>query len=209
MANITRRQDMGNMTRSDRTDWADPWERMRELLRWDPFSETMRSLNGNVVAPAFDVRETPDSFIIEADLPGFEDNDVDITLSGNRLTVSGRREHRNEDKRDSYYYSERSYGSFSRSFVLPEGTATDMIDAELKNGVLMIKVPKAAQSQRKIQLSKIGAAHQLERQQPQGATGEGGKQQRSGEQQQPVEPQRSGEQQQGATQAQPPANDPR
>ena len=205
MANITSRQDMGNMTRSDRTDWSDPWERMRELLRWDPFAETARSLS--VVAPAFDLRETQDSFIIEADLPGFEDDDVDITLSGNRLTVSGRREHRNEDKRDSYYYAERSYGSFSRSFTLPEGTATDMIDAEMKNGVLMIKVPKAAQAQRKIRLSKIGAGHQLERQQPQSAMGEGAKQQRSGEQQRPVEPQRSGEQQQGAMQAQPSAND--
>ena len=103
MANITRRQDMENMAMSNRTDWSDPWERMRELLRWDPFNATMRSLStSNVVAPAFDVRETPDSFMIEADLPGFEDKDVDITLSGNRLTVSGRREHHNEGERDSH-----------------------------------------------------------------------------------------------------------
>jgi HSP20 family protein len=205
MADITRREDMGTMTTSDRAGWSDPWERMRELLRWDPFHEMTRSPStGNVVAPAFDVRETQDAFVIEADLPGFEDKDVEITLSANRLTVRGRREHRNEDKRDSYYYSERSYGSFSRSFVLPEGAATDMIDAEMKSGVLMIKIPKAAQSQpRRIPVSKIGG-HELVRQQSQRATGVAGGQ-RSDDQQTSGEPQRPGEQQRG--QAQSAAND--
>ena len=183
MANITRRNEL---SRNERNDWNDPWDRMRELLRWDPFNETSRGRGGSneMMAPAFDVRETEDAYLIEADLPGFDENDVDVSLSGNRLTVSGKRENKSENKRESYYYSERSYGSFSRSFVLPEGTDSERIEADMKNGVLTLQVPKAAATQpRKIQLSRKSAAPQ-----PQ-----------SGERAQ------SEEQQQGATQAQRPA----
>ncbi len=183
MANITRRNEL---SRNERNDWNDPWERMRELLRWDPFNEMGRGRSGSneMIAPAFDVRETEDAYLIEADLPGFDEDDVDVSVSGNRLTVSGKRENKSESKRESYYYSERSYGSFSRSFVLPDGTDSERIEADMKNGVLTLQVPKAAATQpRKIQLSKKGAG-----QQPQ-----------SGEREQ------TEEQQQGATQAQPPA----
>jgi HSP20 family protein len=181
MANITRRNEL---SRNERNDWNDPWERMRELMRWDPFSEMGRGRSGSneMIAPAFDVRETEDAYLIEADLPGFDEDDVDVSVSGNRLTVSGKRENKSENKRESYYYSERSYGSFSRSFVLPDGTDSERIEADMKNGVLTLQVPKAAATQpRKIQLSKKGTENQ-----PQ-----------SGEQ--------TEEQQQGATQAQPPA----
>jgi HSP20 family protein len=183
MANITRRNEL---SRNERNDWNDPWERMRELMRWDPFSEMGRGRGSSneMIAPAFDVRETEDAYLIEADLPGFEEDDVDVSVSGNRLTVSGKRENKTESKRESYYYSERSYGSFSRSFVLPDGTDSERIQADMKNGVLTLQVPKAAATQpRKIQLSKRDAANE-----PQ-----------SGQREQ------TEEQQQGATQAQPPA----
>jgi HSP20 family protein len=180
MANITRRNEL---SRNERNDWNDPWERMRDLLRWDPFNEMTRGRGSNdMMAPAFDVRETEDAYLIEADLPGFDEQDVDVSVAGNRLTVSGKRENKTENKRESYYYSERSYGSFSRSFVLPEGTDSERIEADMKNGVLTPQVPKAAATQpRKIQLSKKGAENR-----PQ-----------SGE--------KTDEQQQGATQPQPPA----
>ena len=180
MANITRRNEL---SRNERNDWNDPWERMRELLRWDPFNEMTRDRGPNqMMAPAFDVRETEDAYLIEADLPGFDEQDVDVSVSGNRLTVSGKRENKSENKRESYYYSERSYGSFSRSFVLPDGTDSDRIEADMKNGVLTLQVPKAAATQpRKIQLSKKGAKDR------------------------PQSHEQTEEQQQGATQAQPPA----
>lgn len=82
-------------------------------------------------APKFDVRESADSYVFTADLPGIKEDDLDISVTGNRLTVSGRREEEKNQEDDRYYAIERSYGSFSRSFTLPEGYDLDNIDAEL------------------------------------------------------------------------------
>jgi HSP20 family protein len=123
----------------------EPFRLMRDLLRWDPFQE-MRPLWSRELeayAPAFDVKETRDSFLLKADLPGVKEQDLEVTCAGSRLTISGKRESEKEEKDDTYYTYERSYGSFTRSFTLPDQTDPSHIKAELKDGELTIVVPKA------------------------------------------------------------------
>lgn len=89
---------------------------------------------------------------------GVRDEDLEISLTGNRLTVSGKREeeHRQEDER--YYAYERSYGSFSRSFTLPEGGDVEHAQADMSNGVLTVTIPKKPEVQPKtIEVNKLQA----------------------------------------------------
>jgi HSP20 family protein len=123
----------------------EPMRMFRELLKWDPFTQMAPLWSGNEAAefmPAFEVKETKEGFVFKADLPGVKESDLHVGLSNNRLSVTGKREQEKSEKSDTYYTYERSYGSFSRSFTLPEGVDADHIKAELKQGVLTIEVPK-------------------------------------------------------------------
>jgi len=123
----------------------DPWRGMRSLLSWDPFREmSLPSLAEASVptSPAFDVKETKDAYEFKADVPGIQDKDLEVSVTGSRLTVSGKREAEKESRGDRYYTYERSYGSFTRSFVLPDGADTDKVNAAMEKGVLSILVPK-------------------------------------------------------------------
>src|SRR5215472_5448982 len=117
----------------------DPLDMMQELMRWDPFREMSRRLGRDDLTgfvPTFDVKETKEAYIFKADLPGVKEGDVELSMTSNRLTISGQRQEEKKDEGDQYYAYERSYGSFSRSFTLPEGVDVDQIRAELKDGVL-------------------------------------------------------------------------
>jgi HSP20 family protein len=122
----------------------DPFRTMRELMRWEPFSSlsTFPTKSGASFAPDFEVKETKESFVFTADMPGVADKDLQVQLSDNRLSVSGKRESEKTEQNETYYATERSYGSFTRSFVLPEGIDADKAQAQLKNGVLSIAIPK-------------------------------------------------------------------
>ena len=157
MANLIRRNEGATPERLPR-EW-EPFRLMRELIGWDPFAEMMpsfgRELNGFV--PRFEVKESKDAYLFKADLPGVEDKDLELTLTGNRLTVSGKREAEVRDEKDTWYAYERSYGTFTRSFTLPDGADIDHAEADLKNGVLTVSVPKRPESQpRKISLKGFG-----------------------------------------------------
>jgi HSP20 family protein len=137
----------------------EPFRLMREFLGWDPFAEMLPSVTGEatVFTPRFEVKETKDAYVFHADMPGIEEKDIDISLTGNRLTVSGKREAEQRQESDTYYAYERSYGSFARAFTLPEGIDIDHADAELKNGVLTISIAKKPEHQpRKITLKTLG-----------------------------------------------------
>jgi HSP20 family protein len=161
MANIVRRrgEDRGEMAAprgSGVAGW-DPFRTMQELLRWDPFGERdlLRAGGPGIFGfvPAFDVKETEDSYVLRGDMPGLREEDVEIALTGNTLAIRGRREEEKRDERDRYHAVERMSGEFSRSFVLPEGTDPDGVSADLKNGVLTITVPKRPDVQpRRIEL---------------------------------------------------------
>jgi HSP20 family protein len=130
----------------------DPFEMMQDLMRWDPFRELSRGVagGGEVTGfiPSFEVKETKDSYVFKADLPGVKEENLDISLTGNRLTISGQRqEEKKKDESDRHYIHERSFGSFSRSFTLPEGIDVDHVQAELKDGVLNVVVPKKPEVQ--------------------------------------------------------------
>jgi len=152
MSNVMiRKQGEDRPTRAEGI--ADPWRAMRSLLSWDPFREMATfpifDERAVVFSPAFDVKETKDSYSFKADLPGIQEKDVDVTMTGNRLTVTGKREQEKEDKSDRYYAYERTYGSFTRSFTLPDGADVEKLRATLEQGVLTITVPKKAEVQPK------------------------------------------------------------
>lgn len=124
----------------------EPLRLMREMFGWDPFRELRPILSAAVpaFAPAFEVKENKDSFVFKADLPGVKESDLDVTIAGNRLTLAGKREAEKEEKEETYYAYERSYGSFSRTFTLPDQVDTAHVKAELKGGELTVVVPKTA-----------------------------------------------------------------
>jgi len=134
----------------------DPFQMMREMMA-DPFRMLQR-MGGDVAwNPGFDVRETNDAIVFKADMPGMRIEDLDISLDGNQLVVSGSREQEDEQGGGKFYTYERSYGSFTRSFTMPETVDLDQIHSELKDGVLTLIAPKkpgTAPERRKIQIGK-------------------------------------------------------
>jgi HSP20 family protein len=140
MANLIRRNEGGIPERSRSVD---PFEMMRELMQWDPFRELgVVGSRGLTFVPSFEVKETKEGYVFKADLPGVKEKDLDISLTGNRLTVSGRREEENKEEEERYFTYERSYGTFSRSFTLPEGVDPEGVQAELKDGELTLSIAK-------------------------------------------------------------------
>ncbi len=143
MAELVRRSELDpSLTRWDPLLW-DPFEMMRDLSTWDPFQRMLAPWSGrDRFVPSFEVRETPDSYLFKADLPGVKEEDLDISVTGNRLTITGKRQEEERQEGETYYAVERSYGSFSRTFTLPEGCDLDHVKAELNQGVLTLVVPK-------------------------------------------------------------------
>jgi len=97
--------------------------------------------------PAVDVAETNDGFVIRADLPGVDANDVEITMDKGVLAIQGSRETRSETEVDGYKRTERATGRFFRRFALPDTTDSEAIAANAKDGVLEIRIPKKPQVQ--------------------------------------------------------------
>ena len=110
-------------------------------------------------APTIDVVAENGDLVIKTELPGVKQEDVDITLQDNVLTVSGQRKAEQEEERGGYYVRERRYGSFSRSLTVPEGVDESKIHARYENGVLEVTVEGAAQVQepKRIQIEGAGS----------------------------------------------------
>jgi len=119
------------------------------LTRFDPFAELnrfqremSRGYDGNVWKPAVDIFEDKEAIQVRAELPGVKTEDVKIDVENNILTLHGERKLENEEKKDSYHRVERFYGSFTRQFMLPRTVDSEHIDAQLKDGVLTVRLPK-------------------------------------------------------------------
>jgi HSP20 family protein len=128
------------------------WEPSRwftRMMGFDPFREMTPFFPEERMTfdPAFEVKETKDCYLFKADVPGIKEADLDISLTGNRLTITGKREAEKENKGDTFYMYERSYGSFARSFTLPEGVNTAAMHADLREGVLSVILPKKPEAQ--------------------------------------------------------------
>jgi len=99
--------------------------------------------------PTIDISETKDDFIVKAELPGIEAKDVNVSLTGNLLTIKGEKKKETDEKDEHHHYVERYYGSFQRSFQLPANVKPEKIDASFDKGVLKITLPKTAEAKKK------------------------------------------------------------
>ena len=93
-------------------------------------------------SPAVDVKETDNSFILSADIPGLTKKDIKVKVANEKLSIIGERSYEMDQENDNYHYRERRFGSFDRSFNLPETVDEDKISASFKNGILSIQLPK-------------------------------------------------------------------
>jgi HSP20 family protein len=135
----------------------DPLRVMRQMMRWDPFETLAPQIFGErqtMFSPAFDVAETDDAYLFMADVPGLRDQDIDISVTGSRISINGRREQDQRQEGQNFFHAERSYGQFTRTFTLPDGCRMDDVQANLDNGVLTVTVPKTPEVQaRKVQVT--------------------------------------------------------
>jgi HSP20 family protein len=119
----------------DNNSWMTPWS--------EQFGERF-----NDFSPRVNVTEREKELEITAELPGMSEEDIDISLSRDTLTIKGEKKQESEDKGDNYYRMERSYGKFSRTISLPANVVDrDNVDASFKNGVLTITLPKLEEAQ--------------------------------------------------------------
>jgi HSP20 family protein len=139
------------------------------IIRWDPFRDLVslrekmnrlfedavtargeeRDMIASIWTPSVDIYETENAIIMNAEVPGIDEKDIDIKIEDNTLTVSGERKFEKETKEENYHRIERSYGSFYRSFTIPRNVDQDKIKAEHDNGVLKITLPKKLESKPK------------------------------------------------------------
>jgi HSP20 family protein len=142
---------------------------MNPLTKWNPFRELediqsrlsslfgrtpMRSLGEEAMTvsewtPLVDIAEDEKEYLIKAELPEVKKEDVKVTVENGVLTITGERKFEKEEKNKKYHRVERAYGSFMRSFTLPEGAAGDKISAEFKDGVLKVHLAKSAEAKPK------------------------------------------------------------
>jgi HSP20 family protein len=144
------------------------------LIRWEPARE-LRLLNSLFDTqtfphtatrrwiPAVDVVESDSHLVLRADLPGLSEDDINIELDDNVLTISGERKFAHEERRGGYYRVERSSGSFRRSMRLPEGVDPEAITANFDRGVLELTIPKPEQAKpHKVQIKVGTEPHEIE-----------------------------------------------
>jgi len=115
---------------------------------WSRFDRPFEEIGG-FSAPgmaASDVVETDGSVEVSVELPGLDEKDVEVTLSGDTLTIKGEKKVERQDEKKGFYLSERSYGSVFRAIPLPSGVDTDKAEAKFKNGVLTVTLPKSAEA---------------------------------------------------------------
>lgn len=139
------------------------------LIRWQPFSDMVtlrqamdRLFDDSFVRPArftglfgegaetpVDMYQTDEEVVVKATVPGVKPEQVDVTITGDTLTIKGETKTEEEVKKENYFRQERSYGAFSRSILLPSSLQTDKAEASFENGVLTLTIPKAEESKPK------------------------------------------------------------
>jgi HSP20 family protein len=137
-------------------------DRMNRLFR-DSFSEGREeSLTTSTFAPAVDVYEDEHNVTLKIEVPGIEEKDIDVRIENNTLTVHGERKFEKEEKEENYRRVERQYGSFTRSFTLPNTVDTENVSANYDKGVLKIKLAKKAEAKPKQIKVNVGSEKALE-----------------------------------------------
>ena len=136
-----------------------PWERTKTLSKlrkemddlWGRFfgDSSFPILSESAWAPALDVKETKDNIVVTAEIPGLSAKEVELTISGDLLTIKGEKKQEKEEKEESYHLIERRYGSFSRSIRLTTDVDAKNVKASHKDGVLTISLPKSEKAKEK------------------------------------------------------------
>ena len=127
---------------------------------WPQIYDPLRNLSGRIAdwfAPRSDASAAADSYEICLELPGVKSEDVDISVHNNELTIKGEKRIERQEKGRSYFFSEREYGAFQRSFRLPADAKAEDVSADYTDGILTVKVPKAGPPPKKTQRVKIKA----------------------------------------------------
>jgi HSP20 family protein len=101
----------------------------------------------NSRTPAVDVKEEDKRYLMEVELPGLTEKDIEVKVEDNILTLSSKKEESKEEKKDGYLIHERRRAEFARTFVLPNDADREQINAEFKNGLLMVQIPKKPEAQ--------------------------------------------------------------
>ena len=127
---------------------------LRDLRAWQERLERLAAQHGHAWVPPIDVYETEDRYVITAEVPGLERDQIEIAVHDNRLTIRGTRSGGiAEDAGRHYHQVERGHGSFERTFRFADPVHDDRITADLREGVLTITLPKTAEPPRRIQVS--------------------------------------------------------
>jgi len=121
------------------------WPMGRSGFEMEPFARGAAEMAG---MPAVDIVEQDKAILITAELPGMDEHNIELKLSNGNLMLKGEKKSEREEKSKGYYLSERSYGSFQRSFALPETVDADKIEARFDRGVLTITLPKKPEAQK-------------------------------------------------------------
>lgn len=134
-------------------DFRDLEERMASAFRFPEISSELTNVSG--FTPSVNTREGEYAYHVEVDLPGVKKDDIHVDLKDNVLTISGERKTKKEVKEKDYYKKESSYGKFQRSFTLPDNTDAENIEANSKDGVLEVIIPKMEKSTKESKKIKI------------------------------------------------------
>lgn len=126
-----------------RGTWPAPF--LGKSLEAEPFWRREFSFSG---VPAVDITEKDGAYEITAELPGMAEKDIDVQVSGGMLVIKGEKKEEKEEKKKNYHLSERHFGSFRRSFRVPDSVEPDKIEAEFKNGVLTLTLPKSSEAKK-------------------------------------------------------------
>lgn len=145
----------------------------RDQRSWDPFREledmstrlnrvfgrsfpaSREAMTAFDWAPSINVSETPNAYVLKAELPGIKKEEIKLQLEDGILTVSGERRYEQDHKDEKVHRVETAYGSFMRSFSVPEDASADAIEASYKDGMLTVRMPKLAADQKKKSLKQI------------------------------------------------------
>ncbi len=111
----------------------------------EPFRRAKAAFSG---MPAVDVAETEKEYKVTAELPGMDEKNIEVKIANGMLTIKGEKQEEKEEEKQDYYVRERSFGSFERTFQVPDGVDLDKVDASFKKGVLTVILPKTAEAQK-------------------------------------------------------------
>lgn len=145
---LTRWEPFGSIRRRGRSMFSDLTGIQQEMNRLfdEFFGERRTGLAGGGWSPAVDVSETETSLTIRSELPGMTQENIELNLQDNVLTLKGEKSQEEKEDQENFHRIERSYGSFSRSFSLPANVDQEKVEATFKNGVLEIVLPKAEEA---------------------------------------------------------------